>query len=79
MASFATDRIRTVALVGDGAAGKTSLAEAMLARAGAIATAGSVECGTTVSDHDPLEKSYQHVVARVAAATSRRTAPVPST
>jgi len=60
MASFATDRIRTVALVGDGAAGKTSLAEAMLARAGAIAAAGSVERGTTVSDHDPLEKSYQH-------------------
>jgi elongation factor G len=60
MASFATDRIRTVALVGDGAAGKTPLAEAMLARAGAIAAAGSVERGTTVSDHDPLEKSYQH-------------------
>jgi len=60
MASFATDRIRTVALVGDGAAGKTTLAEAMLARAGAIATAGSVERGTTVSDHDALEKSYQH-------------------
>src|SRR5678809_194957 len=60
MAQFATENIRTVALVGDGAAGKTSLAEAMLARAGAIAAAGSVERGTTVSDHDPLEKAYQH-------------------
>jgi elongation factor G len=60
MASFATDNIRTVALVGDGAAGKTTLAEAMLARAGAIAAPGSVERGTTVSDHDALEKSYQH-------------------
>ena len=60
MAQFATENIRTVALVGDGAAGKTSLAEALLAKAGAIAAAGSVERGTTVSDHDPLEKTYQH-------------------
>ena len=60
MASFATENIRTVALVGDGAAGKTTLAEALLTRAGAIPAAGSVERGTTVSDFDPLEKSYQH-------------------
>ncbi len=60
MAHFATDSIRTVALVGDGAAGKTTLAEALLARAGTIPVAGSVERGTTVSDHDALEKSYQH-------------------
>jgi elongation factor G len=60
MPQFATENIRTVALVGDGAAGKTTLAEALLARAGAIAQAGSVERGSTVSDHDPLEKTYQH-------------------
>jgi elongation factor G len=60
MAQFATEKIRTVALVGDGAAGKTTLAEALLLRAGAIAAAGSVERGTSVSDFDPLEKSYQH-------------------
>jgi elongation factor G len=60
MPQFATENIRTVALVGDGAAGKTTLAEALLARAGAVATPGSVERGSTVSDHDPLEKSYQH-------------------
>ncbi len=60
MAQFATEHIRTVALVGDGAAGKTTLAEALLARAGAIPAAGSVERGTTVSDFDSLEKSYQH-------------------
>ena len=46
MAQFATENIRTVALVGDGAAGKTTLAEALLAKAGAIAAAGSVERGT---------------------------------
>jgi elongation factor G len=60
MADYATPSIRTVALVGHGGAGKTSLAEALLARAGAIATAGSVEKGTTVSDFDPLEKQFQH-------------------
>ena len=52
--------IRTVALVGPAAAGKTSLAEALLHRAGAIGTPGSVERGSTVSDHDPLERRMQH-------------------
>jgi len=60
MAQYATENIRTVALVGHGAAGKTTLAEALLARAGAIPAAGSVERGTTVSDFDPLEKSWLH-------------------
>ena len=53
-------RIRTIALVGQAGAGKTSLAEALLARAGAIPAAGSVERGTTVCDYTPLEKQLQH-------------------
>jgi elongation factor G len=52
--------IRTLALVGPAGVGKTALCEAMLAQAGAINTAGSLERGTTVSDHDPLERQYQH-------------------
>ena len=60
MAQFATENIRTVALVGDGASGKTTLTEALLAKAGAIPAAGSIERGSTVSDSDPLEKTYQH-------------------
>src|SRR5512132_2903505 len=60
MAEFKTENIRTVALVGDGASGKTTLAEALLARTGAIQAAGSVERGSTVSDFDPIEKTYQH-------------------
>ncbi|HZY15003.1 MAG TPA: elongation factor G [Ramlibacter sp.] len=47
---------RTLALVGPSAAGKTSLAEALLWKAGAIGAPGSVDKGSTVSDHDPLEK-----------------------
>ncbi|MGI8896292.1 MAG: elongation factor G [Casimicrobiaceae bacterium] len=60
MANYATENIRTVALVGHGAAGKTSLAEMLLTKAGALPTAGAVERGTTVSDFDPLERNYQH-------------------
>jgi elongation factor G len=52
--------IRTLALVGPAAAGKTSLSEALLVRAGVIGAAGSVERGTTVSDHDPIERRMQH-------------------
>jgi elongation factor G len=53
-------RIRTIALVGQAGSGKTSLAEALLATAGAIPAAGSVERGTTVCDYTPLEKELQH-------------------
>lgn len=56
----AIERIRNLALVGPTAAGKTTLIEALLLHSGAIATAGSVERGSTVSDHDPLEVKSQH-------------------
>jgi elongation factor G len=54
------ESIRTLALVGPSAAGKTSLAEALLQAAGMIGAAGSLERGSTVSDHDPLERRMQH-------------------
>lgn len=52
--------IRSLALVGPAGAGKTSLAEALLLKAGALTSAGNVEKGSTVSDHDPLEKRMLH-------------------
>ncbi|HEU4944103.1 MAG TPA: elongation factor G [Solirubrobacterales bacterium] len=52
----AADRIRNVALVGHRGCGKTSLHEAMLFEAGAVGRLGSVDDGTTVSDHEPDEQ-----------------------
>jgi elongation factor G len=48
--------IRNVAVLSHSGAGKTSLVEAMLLRAGAITSLGRVEDGSTVSDSTPEEK-----------------------
>ena len=49
------ERIRNVALVGHGGVGKTTLAEALLHRAGVVSRPGRVEDGTTVCDTEPEE------------------------
>ncbi len=56
----AVHRIRTLALVGPAAAGKTTLSEALLQASGAIGAAGNVERGSTVSDWDAIERRMQH-------------------
>ena len=56
------DRIRNVALISHGGAGKTSLAEAMLFDAGAIARLGSVDAGTATLDYDPDEQKRKQSI-----------------
>ncbi|TMI10704.1 MAG: GTP-binding protein, partial [Betaproteobacteria bacterium] len=71
--SNSIERIRTIALVGQSGAGKTTLAEALLAKAGAIPAAGSVERGTTVCDYTPLEKQLQHSLKLAVASFDAKT------
>ncbi|SDX59660.1 translation elongation factor 2 (EF-2/EF-G) [Modestobacter sp. DSM 44400] len=61
------DRVRNVALVGRTAAGKTTLAEALLAASGALSRAGRVEDGTTCLDTEEVEVREQHSVSLAAA------------
>jgi elongation factor G len=60
---YPSEKIRNVALVGHSGAGKTTLAEAILFRAGALSRLGKVEDGNTVTDFDPEEHERGHSVS----------------
>ena len=60
---------RCIALVGPFQSGKTTLLEAILARTGAIKTAGSVDAGTSVGDASP-EARYHKMGVGLSAATT---------
>jgi elongation factor G len=63
------ETIRNVVLVGHAAVGKTTLLEALLAETGAVSRAGRVEDGTTVCDHEPIERRLGRSVSLAVAST----------
>ncbi len=62
MAKHKPEDIRNLALVGHGAAGKTSLADALLFKAKAVDRKGSVDDGTSVADYDEEEKKRKFTI-----------------
>ena len=68
-------RVRNVVLVGHSGAGKTTLAEALLAASGVIGRAGSVTEGNTVCDHDPSAVKQQRSVSLAIASFVREDVP----
>ena len=67
MDDVVTSAIRNVVLVGHAGSGKTSLAEALLFRAGATARLGRVDDGTSLLDADP-EETRRHQTLSLALA-----------
>ena len=62
MPKYETKDIRNIVLVGHNSSGKTTLADALLAKAKATARVGSVDDGSSVFDHEPEEKERKNSI-----------------
>jgi elongation factor G len=62
MAKLSVADIRTIALAGHGAAGKTALLDKILSLTGTITRPASVDEGTSICDFDEEERAHRHSV-----------------
>jgi elongation factor G len=62
MAKHQAADIRNVALIGHGAVGKTTLADLLLFKSGAVTRAGSVDDGSSLLDSDEEAKHHKHSI-----------------
>lgn len=60
MKNYSSDKLRTIAIIGHGSVGKTSLCDSLLFKSGAVERLGSVDNGTSLFDFSDESRERKH-------------------
>ena len=60
MKNYNSDKLRTIAVIGHGSVGKTSLCDSLLFAGGAVERLGSVDSGTSQFDYTDESRERKH-------------------